>query len=608
MAWIGELKASGRKDNTILVYLQSFMLAIGDLSILLARPFQPADVGALTLDLARQWEAMRIAAGDAPATVNARSAALKSYLRFDADQRADAPPAFVRKQNLPVFSGAPTSIPPGLAEEAAHAQAQLKRGDDVPDWVERRNAAMVTLIELGMTPAEVAAIERPEGEIRDWRTLRASDARTAERDVPLSEMAREAIDQYLQFVPYHVRPGQPLFLSKQGTQIRREAIKMAMTRMSESAGLPVLATTRAIRHGLTRQLRDAGAPIEEVASAVGVTPASVAQFVANSEECFGARGRARAGGDPAFVKATRNLDGEAEGFIRRFLAYLALETSLIETTIITYCRIARRYLQFCVDRSQADEIVLQPLAIFLEEKSFRCRGGTEVVARAAITRFLAWLEAQGYTPPARGKRQSSSQPRLEAFSTIPLPMIDRAISLLDNDGGSSVRRAMASVIISLAAQYGLRQQELVDCRFSHISWAPDGTASLAVNSSAIVINRSTAARMKNLISFYGMPPGADFPLLLSPANRNEPISSRYMIQVLQQVPLELGLQPFSSRALRNSFIARTLMMHGDIMKAGAITRISDVSRLLRIRARLKLDAPIKAANDSGSGATIARAS
>ncbi len=594
--WIISLKDLGKADNTRETYVRCVVKIISELSDVLGKVLSISNMNSLTIEVANQWEADRLSAGDAATTINARFNAFKLLVKFEASRKLAPMPSFFQKKYIPVHRADPVQVPPTFVDHVAGTERQSARRYELAGWIHQRDQAVIKLLGLGAKPGEIASISRLPGDPASWNNISISRSRGKAREIELTDSARLQIKHYLQWVPFDIPIGQPLFLDNRAKPIAREAIKSALKRMSENSGLPIAVTSTAIRRGAAMKLKERGVPVEDVAASFGVSPLAITKIVTRTDQTTSI-GRARAGGHHAFLKPVNNNDHISEKIIRNFMAYLLLETNLNIVTIMTYSRLSRDYLDYCAKRESNNKITICDANEFLMNNDSRYRGGTRKISHTSVACFIAWLEREGFIDPHPMIKDYPRASPLFYFDYFPRASLERLLTLLDNDYRQNIRKAMASAIFTLSGLYGMHQNEIANCKFSHIDFDNMGFAVIKVDEISISLDQVSAARIRNLIDLYGGRAVGDHPLLVSPRNAPQPITNAFMHRLISETSMELGLKPASNRTLRNGFIAHILVIQRDITKASALVRVRDIERLLRIRALIDNELRSAAAND-----------
>ncbi|HEX6980772.1 MAG TPA: tyrosine recombinase XerC [Alphaproteobacteria bacterium] len=235
----------------------------------------PADLGALrTLRTAdfRAWLARRVQDGNV-ATSNARAlSVLRNFFRW-LDRRGLVHNPHVAALRTPKL---PRALPKPLSE--AHAQAAVDSIGHLSEepWIAARDTALVLLLYgAGLRIDEALSLDRdvlPLGE-----TLTITGKGRKQRIVPILDVVRAAIDDYVARCPY--RPGRdgPLFLGARGKRLQAGVVQAQIRKLRAWLGLPDTATPHALRHSFATHLLAAGGDLRTIQELLGHASLSTTQ-------------------------------------------------------------------------------------------------------------------------------------------------------------------------------------------------------------------------------------------------------------------------------------------------------------------------------------------
>jgi integrase/recombinase XerD len=207
-------------------------------------------------------------AGLAPASVNRRVAAIRSFHRFCVREglAASDPTQHVRAGNLP------KALPKALLVEEV---VRLLEAPDPGSVLGLRDRAMLELLYgCGMRVSELTALDRDDVDL-ETRTVRCMGKGGKERIVPLGRHAKSAVDAYL----VRARPAlacrspstraHPLFLSSKGRRLTRQGIWKVVKIYADRVQLLDAVTPHTLRHSCATHMLDGGADIRVVQEALG---------------------------------------------------------------------------------------------------------------------------------------------------------------------------------------------------------------------------------------------------------------------------------------------------------------------------------------------------
>lgn len=217
----------------------------------------------------RAYLAHRRGEGLSNASAARELSAVRSFLKFAAEEGADLP----RLRGPRVKKG----IPRPIAPDEAVALAEEVADDAREPWIAARDLAVLLLLYgAGLRIGEAMALTGavlPLGE-----TLRVTGKRGKTRIVPLLPQVREAVEDYVRRCPYGTAPGEALFRGARGgplaPAIIRRSVRAARTRL----GLPPRTTPHALRHSFATHLLGRGADLRALQELLGHASLSSTQI------------------------------------------------------------------------------------------------------------------------------------------------------------------------------------------------------------------------------------------------------------------------------------------------------------------------------------------
>jgi integrase/recombinase XerD len=224
------------------------------------------------------------APGLAPASVNRRMAAIRSFHRFCVREglgTAD-PTRHLRSGNLP------KALPKALPIDDV---VRLIEAPDLSSVLGLRDRAMLELLYgCGMRVSELTALDRDDADL-ETRTVRCLGKGGKERVVPLGRHAQAAVEAYL----VRARPelavrsvatsARPLFLSAAGRRLSRQGLWKIVKTYAERIELPPGVTPHTLRHSCATHMLDGGADIRVVQETLGHARLTTTQvYTAVSQE------------------------------------------------------------------------------------------------------------------------------------------------------------------------------------------------------------------------------------------------------------------------------------------------------------------------------------
>jgi integrase/recombinase XerC len=262
----GTLEAYGRDTRQFFAFLAGYFGGSPKLSEL--KTLKPADIRAFMAERRRDGIESR--------TLMRQLAALRSLFRYlEREGQAIASPFSVVRSPR-IARGLPKPLPPLAAR--ALADADLRAGEDRPQWVLARDAAVLSLLYgSGLRIAEALSLRRkdaPDG--RDGLTVTGKGNKT--RGVPVLPQVSKLIGDYIALCPYPLPPEGPLFVGQKGGSLSPRIIQLAMASLRGALGLPESATPHALRHSFATHLLARGGDLRTIQELLGHASLSSTQI------------------------------------------------------------------------------------------------------------------------------------------------------------------------------------------------------------------------------------------------------------------------------------------------------------------------------------------
>jgi integrase/recombinase XerC len=275
--WLGYLGAEKRmSDKTVEAYRRDVFQFLGFLtehlggqpSLKHLAKLSPADI--------RAFMAARRNGGAGNRTLMRGLAGARSFARFlerNGKGKVGALAA-VRTPKLP------RTLPKPLTASAAKqmTDADLRAGEERPQWVLARDAAVLALLYgSGLRISEALGLKRKV-------FAAASDAiivigkGNKSRMVPVLPLVNRLIADYVALCPYELPPDGALFVGARGGPLSPRIVQLAMARLRGALGLPDSATPHALRHSFATHLLARGGDLRAIQELLGHASLSTTQI------------------------------------------------------------------------------------------------------------------------------------------------------------------------------------------------------------------------------------------------------------------------------------------------------------------------------------------
>jgi integrase/recombinase XerC len=209
-------------------------------------------------------------------TLMRQLAGLRSFFRHLEREGEGVASAFSAVRGSRVAKGLPKPLPPAAAR--ALTGIDLRAGENRPDWVLKRDAAVLALLYgAGLRIGEalsLAAKDSPVG--RDSLNITGKGNKT--RGVPIIPQVAALVADYVAACPYHLAPDGPLFRGEKGGALSPRVVQLAMAGLRGALGLPASATPHALRHSFATHLLARGGDLRTIQELLGHASLSTTQI------------------------------------------------------------------------------------------------------------------------------------------------------------------------------------------------------------------------------------------------------------------------------------------------------------------------------------------
>jgi integrase/recombinase XerC len=176
----------------------------------------------------------------------------------------------------------PKNLPKPLPIAAAKRliDADLRAGEERPQWVLARDAAILALLYgSGLRIAEALGLKRkdvPAPGLGD--VIVVTGKGNKQRMVPVLPLVLALIADYVAICPYDLPAEGALFIGSRGGPLAPRIVQLAMARLRGALGLPESATPHALRHSFATHLLMRGGDLRAIQELLGHTSLSTTQI------------------------------------------------------------------------------------------------------------------------------------------------------------------------------------------------------------------------------------------------------------------------------------------------------------------------------------------
>lgn len=231
-----------------------------------------APISRITISDMRSWMANERGRGLSARSLARALSAVKTFYGWLADREGFEPTA-VMSTRAPKFQ---KKLPRPLSEDAAPALLSHVELQAQTPWVAARDVAVVTLLYgCGLRISEALNLKAKEAPLPE--VLRILGKGGKERIVPVLPAARDAVNAYMDQIPFDLPADGALFRGVRGRQLSPRQIQKVMEQSRMQLGLPASATPHALRHSFATHLLSAGGDLRSIQELLGHASLSTTQ-------------------------------------------------------------------------------------------------------------------------------------------------------------------------------------------------------------------------------------------------------------------------------------------------------------------------------------------
>ncbi len=184
--------------------------------------------------------------------------------------------AFGAVRSPRIAKGLPKPLPPTAARSLT--DAGLRAGETRPDWVLKRDAAVLALLYgAGLRIGEALGLSAREAPL-DGEAVTITGKGGKTRSVPVIPQVSRLIADYIAACPWPLPPDGPLFRGEKGGPLSPRIIQLAMANLRGAMGLPESATPHALRHSFATHLLARGGDLRTIQELLGHASLSTTQI------------------------------------------------------------------------------------------------------------------------------------------------------------------------------------------------------------------------------------------------------------------------------------------------------------------------------------------
>ncbi|HEY5411688.1 MAG TPA: tyrosine recombinase XerC [Caulobacteraceae bacterium] len=275
-AWLQHLAHERRASpRTLEAYGDGVRRYLDFLQQHMGGPLSAADLGAVPAADVRAFLAFRRQGARplSPRSLSQALSAIRSFHRF-LDRRLGIPNAGLELVRGPRVK--PCQPRPVTEDQARGLIFEADADPDLDPWEAARDVALLTLLYgCGLRISEALSLKRKDAPLGS--SMRVLGKGSKMRLTPVLPQVAEAIDAYVDVLPFPLEPNEPLFRARRGGPYPARRAQALMQKLRGRLGLPASATPHALRHSFATHLLGAGADLRSIQELLGHASLSTTQ-------------------------------------------------------------------------------------------------------------------------------------------------------------------------------------------------------------------------------------------------------------------------------------------------------------------------------------------
>jgi integrase/recombinase XerC len=276
--WLGHLAGVRRLSGaTLEAYGRDLDQFLDFIAVYSGTEATPDGISALRPADLRAFLGQRRRDGVGNRTLMRQLAALRSFARFGARDGRLAPAAFFATRGPRIAK----TLPRPLTAAAARAMTttEARRGEEQPEWVLRRDAAVLALLYgCGLRISEALGLRAKDIPTSGNDVLTVTGKGGKERSTPVIPTVIEAINAYVACCPWQLKGDRPLFVGVKGGQLSPRIVQLTVENLRGALGLPESATPHSLRHSFATHLLGRGGDLRAIQELLGHASLSTTQI------------------------------------------------------------------------------------------------------------------------------------------------------------------------------------------------------------------------------------------------------------------------------------------------------------------------------------------
>ena len=272
--WLGVKSAlEGSSSNTLVAYRRDVLDFLSFLTIYSGNKNGASQLDSIDQVSMRSWIAENRRSGKTSRSIARQLSSVKSFYKWFAKRRG-IDPTMVLITKAPKFQ---KKLPRALSKEAAKEISQSIDLTDNEPWVIARDTAVILLLYgCGLRISEALSLKYSEMPLTD--TLKIQGKGDKFRIIPILQIAREAVENYLNTLPFTLNGNDNIFRGVRGGSLNPRSIQLVMKLIREKLGIASNATPHSLRHSFATHLLTSGADLRSIQELLGHSSLSTTQI------------------------------------------------------------------------------------------------------------------------------------------------------------------------------------------------------------------------------------------------------------------------------------------------------------------------------------------
>ena len=272
--WLGVKSAlEGSSSNTLVAYRRDVLDFLSFLTIHSGNKNGASQLDSIDQVSMRSWIAENRRSGKTSRSIARQLSSVKSFYKWFAKRRG-IDPTMVLITKAPKFQ---KKLPRALSKEAAKEISQSIDLTDNEPWVIARDTAVILLLYgCGLRISEALSLKYSEMPFTD--TLKIQGKGDKFRIIPILQIAREAVENYLNTLPFTLNGNDNIFRGVRGGSLNPRSIQLVMKLIREKLGIASNATPHSLRHSFATHLLTSGADLRSIQELLGHSSLSTTQI------------------------------------------------------------------------------------------------------------------------------------------------------------------------------------------------------------------------------------------------------------------------------------------------------------------------------------------